>query len=461
MKIDRNRRRMLARRLVLALALTTLVGSRPACDDEPPTLTCDRASIQLDPGECVEFLNPCDDHAWQRFDAFRLCDEPSGLFLQTKRNPQARSLCALTGTQLFNVEVDFFYARSSDTGVGAFVVSVGALMSATATANPPTVQPGESSQLDVTVAGGTPPYSYEWTPGVLLDDPAIGNPIASPVTATTFNVTVTDSEGLEAQASVVVNVGLGVEVSALPPVIDPGEISMLVAIAQGGTGPYTHEWSPPETLDLPTSPTPNATPENSTTYQVVVTDALGLTAIGSVDLAVHLIATPSATPAAIAPGESSQLDVEVLGGAPPYGFQWTSPDDLDDPFAQAPLTTPAATTTYAVTVTDALGAQVTGMVVVNVGAGPLAACFTVIPLASSPFLHEVQLDGSCSTGQIVEYRWWPQFNFEGQLPSEISASPLSRAFGYEGEAQVTIRLEVVDDTGATDIAEQLYDVVFP
>jgi hypothetical protein len=420
-------------------------------------------SLALQPGECIEFSNPCDDHEWQRFDGFRLCDPyPNGLFLEATREPTARFLCAAAGMpQILDEPVDYFYVRRFDNGVGTFRISVGLEVIATASAEPSTIAPGGSSQLDVIVEGGTPPYSVSWSPAAFLDNSVIDNPIASPLHSTTFTVVVTDSSGLQAQAMVNVNVGLGVEVSAGPPVIDPGGVSTLVAIVQGGTGPYTYAWSPPETLDDPTSATPMAMPEHTTTYAVLATDSLGFTAIGAVALPVNLVATPFASPPILLPGESSQLGVGVLGGAPPYTYFWTPAADLDTPVAQAPLATPSVSTTYTVTVTDSQGAQAVETVEVGVDEGTLAACFTILPLPPVPFVHPVQLDGSCSTGNIVEYRWWPTLNFAGQPPTDVTSGPLSSVFQYEEEGTVTVRLEVVDDTGATALADQIYQVVIP
>jgi hypothetical protein len=419
-------------------------------------------SLSLEPGECIEFTNPCADHEWERFDGFRLCDPiPNGLGIEAQRDPTARFLCASAGmAPLDDAPVDYFYQTRFDYGVGTFRISVGQTVVATATANPSVVAPGGSSQLDVSITDGTPPFSVSWTPAAFLDNSVIDNPIASPLASTTFTVTVTDSEGHQAQSRVTVNVGLDILVSAEPEAIDPGGAATLVGIVVGGTGPYTYVWTPDESLDDPTSATPLAMPEGTTSYEVVVTDSLGATAIGAVELPVNLVATPFASPPVIAPGGASQLAVVVAGGAPPYSYFWAPAEDLDTPVAQAPLASPAAPTTYTVTVTDSLGEQAVETVDVGVDL-PLSACFTILPLAPVPFVDQAQLDGSCSTGDIVEYRWWPIFNFAGQPPSDVTAGPLSPVYFYEEEGTVTVRLEVVDGTGATAISEQPYEVDIP
>ncbi|MBE0641177.1 MAG: hypothetical protein IH599_04025, partial [Bacteroidales bacterium] len=54
---------------------------------------------------------------------------------------------------------------------------------------------GGSAQLNVSASGGVLPYTYSWSPASSLSNAAIANPLASPVTNTTYSVTVTDQNG--------------------------------------------------------------------------------------------------------------------------------------------------------------------------------------------------------------------------------------------------------------------------
>ena len=75
---------------------------------------------------------------------------------------------------------------------------------------------------------------------------------------------------------------LTVTAEADPEVINEGESSRLLAIAEGGTGMYAYSWEPAESLDDPTSANPTATPELPTEYLVTVTDSDGNTAEATV-----------------------------------------------------------------------------------------------------------------------------------------------------------------------------------
>ncbi len=348
------------------LPLLLLMGNKPACDNRPVTMSCDTVSVQLDLGECVDLQNPCGDHTWVRLDAFRLCDNLDGLFVQTLVEPRARQICAdaSVGT-LMDVPFGFYYARPNEAGIGTLRVTVGSPpLTVTATATPSSVPPGGASQLEAVVSGGSPPYAFSWSPSTGLSATDIPNPIASPPATTQYTVVVSDDNGLLAGATVVVEVGLGV--------------------------------------------------------------------------------TAAASPSTIAPGQSSSLSVQVTGGAPPYTFSWSPAATLDDPAAPNPVATPTQTTTYDVVVTDLAGAQGSASVTVTVSAA-LAACMTLLPI--SPIA--VQADGTCSTGSIVLYRWWSDFQGAGQPPRAETTTPFSPVFTYEIPGDHTVRLEVVDTTGAT------------
>src|SRR5262245_9825318 len=150
-----------ARKALKLLPLLLLMGNKPACDNQPLTLSCDTVSVQVDPGTCVDLENPCGDHTWVRLDAFRLCDDIDGLFVQTQREPRARQLCAdaRVGT-LMDEPFDFYYSRPGDAGVGTLRITAGSSpLTVTATATPPSIPPGGASQLEAAVRGGQPPYS--------------------------------------------------------------------------------------------------------------------------------------------------------------------------------------------------------------------------------------------------------------------------------------------------------------
>ncbi|MBN3035278.1 MAG: T9SS type A sorting domain-containing protein [Bacteroidales bacterium] len=68
-------------------------------------------------------------------------------------------------------------------------------LSVLASATPPDICTGESSQLYAFASGGTGTYTFSWSPVTGLSNPNIQNPIATPPTTTTYIVTVDDGNG--------------------------------------------------------------------------------------------------------------------------------------------------------------------------------------------------------------------------------------------------------------------------
>ena len=70
------------------------------------------------------------------------------------------------------------------------------------------INPGETIQIggNPTADGGTPDYTYSWTPTDTLDDAINSNPNATPTETTTYTVTVIDSKGCEDTDEITVKV---------------------------------------------------------------------------------------------------------------------------------------------------------------------------------------------------------------------------------------------------------------
>ena len=64
----------------------------------------------------------------------------------------------------------------------------------------------QSVNLTASASGGTPGYTYSWSPAVGLNNPFISNPVASPLVTTVYTVTVTDNVGCTRSLSITVKV---------------------------------------------------------------------------------------------------------------------------------------------------------------------------------------------------------------------------------------------------------------
>ena len=64
----------------------------------------------------------------------------------------------------------------------------------------------QSVNLTSSASGGTPGYTYSWSPTAGLNNPFIANPIASPLVTTIYTLTVTDSKGCTRSLSITIKV---------------------------------------------------------------------------------------------------------------------------------------------------------------------------------------------------------------------------------------------------------------
>ncbi len=177
----------------------------------------------------------------------------------------------------------------------------------------------DNGSINISVSGGTPGYSFEWSNGANTEDLAnIG--------AGSYTVTVTDSNGCSAvNGPIVVNESSEIvitidDVNDSECGLNNGSINISVS---GGTPGYTFDWSNSAT----TEDIENLSPGG---YSVTVTDANGCTAVmGPITVdeepccdeppviqSVVVIETPCGSDAGIA-------TIEMVGNNADYSYTWT------------------------------------------------------------------------------------------------------------------------------------------
>lgn len=187
---------------------------------------------------------------------------------------------------------------------------------------------------------------------------------ASNLCAGTYTVSV------RLDCSTVISDTINIKPSPNPSVTIPGadvkEISCFndnngsaVALASGGTPPYTYMWYP---LNIPNDTITNLTPG---TYTFVVTDIHGCASIDTVTISQpSLLGVTAYVGNSIQAGQNATLTASASGGTPPYTYMWS-----DSSMGAVINPTPTNTTTYTVTVTDKDGCTSTAMVTVDVLCG--------------------------------------------------------------------------------------------
>jgi gliding motility-associated-like protein len=236
---------------------------------------------------------------------------------------------------------------------------------------------GDSVQLGgfPTAVGGTPPYTYTWSPltGLNLTNPA--NPAAFPTASTKYFVTVTDALGCQSLDSTTVNVYPTLIANAgADTTVCAGSPFRLGAdtTARGGSGSgYTYVWSPTVGVSNINAANPTAVATTTTTYAVTVTDGNGCTATDNVLVTVRPTPTAQAGPDKTltrCAGDSVIIgDIPAaIGGTPGYTYAWSPATGLSSTTVANPVVRVGATTTYTLTVTDVNGCTSTDAVTVNV-----------------------------------------------------------------------------------------------
>lgn len=209
--------------------------------------------------------------------------------------------------------------------------------------------------ITLNASGGT---TYSWNPTTGLSCSNCPNPVANPSLTTIYKVTVSSGSCPPAADSVKITV------KALP-VVSAGNNAMICigdSIQLSASGGVAYTWTPINGLDNPNIPDPIAKPGNSITYTVTATNAEGCVRSSSVAVTVNPLPIADAGDDEImCPGASVILTAS--GGV---DYTWDPPASLSCTNCSSTTASPATTTTYTVTVTDANGCSNKDSVVVNV-----------------------------------------------------------------------------------------------
>jgi gliding motility-associated-like protein len=204
-----------------------------------------------------------------------------------------------------------------------------------------TICPGESVEL-YAIGGDT----YVWGPGDVLNDSLSSNPIATIWEATTFTVMVSGACGSDT-LTVTVNV-FGADAAASPD----------TAICVGGSaqlfagGGDTYLWSPPGSLDDPTSPSPIASPVITTFYTVEIVTPEGCHIFDTTNVLVDQDLPYPNLIDAITICKGSQAQIAAHGAT---DYAWSPNYNISDVSIYNPYVYPDVDTTYTVTFTNACG----------------------------------------------------------------------------------------------------------
>lgn len=264
---------------------------------------------------------------------------------------------------------------------------------------------GSNGSVTANVIGGTPGYLYSWSPVIGFTSTLSG------LSAGTYTVTVTDSNGCVAVDSILITepaAPLSSSFTSTNVSCFGGNDGAINYTVNGGTPAYSYSWSPGGQT------TPSISGLVAGTYIVTTTDANGCTLQDTIVITEpqDLILSTTITDVSCNGGNDGWATVSAVGGTPNYSYLWS-------PGGQTSATISAQTAgNYSVTVTDANGCQQVVNVVIN---EPLPL---TVSLSSTPTICFGSSDGSANAtplGGTAPY----SFNWVvgGQTTGNITGQP--------------------------------------
>ncbi|HVB03135.1 MAG TPA: PKD domain-containing protein [Chitinophagaceae bacterium] len=204
--------------------------------------------------------------------------------------------------------------------------------------------------------------SYQWSPSISLNNPAIANPIASPVTSILYHVQVTNAAGCISNDSVQVNVTQPFSMTAGPDTtVCATHPIPLFAIG----GAYNYIWSPANGLSNPDIPDPLSILDSTVTYMVIGSDSNHcFSDTAEVTVQVNPLPQVNAGPnQTVTVGSVVQLNAYASGII--TAWQWNPTDYLSCTNCANPISVPKNSVTYEVTATNNFGCQDSASVTIH------------------------------------------------------------------------------------------------
>ncbi|QQS29846.1 MAG: DUF11 domain-containing protein [Sphingobacteriales bacterium] len=215
-----------------------------------------------------------------------------------------------------------------------------------------------SGAINLTVLGGTSPYTYNWGGGVTTED-------RTGLVAGNYSVTVTDANSCTAVTSATVSqpaAALSLSTGVTNVLCNGGASGAINLTVLGGTSPYNYNWGGGITTE-------DRSGLIAGTYTVTVTDSNGCSATTSASISepTVLSAGTLTTPVSCNGGSNGMINSTVNGGTPGYSYNWGGGVTTED-------RTGLLAGTYTVTVTDANGCTITTSATITEPTALLISC---------------------------------------------------------------------------------------
>ncbi len=204
-----------------------------------------------------------------------------------------------------------------------------------------------TGEINFDVYGGTPPYSYSWSPAVSTTNSATNLSVGN------YSVTITDARGCNIIQNFTISepTPLSAYITVNSNVLcKGGNNGSATVFPSGGTYPFSYLWS-----DGDNNQTTNGLTAGN--YTCTVTDINGCNitlAVTIIEPAQSLQLSINQTPLTCFENFTGQIDLTVNGGTAPYNYNWyNQANEMLSQHVQDPINLPADV--YLVNVTDTNG----------------------------------------------------------------------------------------------------------
>lgn len=165
--------------------------------------------------------------------------------------------------------------------------------------------------ISLVASGGTPSYSFTWTPNV-------GNTASiSNLAAGSYSVEIEDASGCTIVVNQTISTTGTIPIDVIPAIstIEAGDNVQLEVILPAGVTGATYTWTPTTGLSCSNCPNPVAAPNQTTTYYVTVTTPDGCVATDSAIVIVNQPCGELFVPTIFSPNGDSQNDELCVYGS--------------------------------------------------------------------------------------------------------------------------------------------------
>jgi uncharacterized repeat protein (TIGR03803 family) len=206
------------------------------------------------------------------------------------------------------------------------------------------------------VSGGTYPFSFQWSSDIQAGD------TANALVAGVYTVTITDNSGCSGSASATITQPSGpltILVDSVKNEACHGDSAgIIIAVAAGGTSPYTYQWSVSGIVS------DTAQGLASGPYSVTVTDNAGCSSTTAASITQpDALSVTSDSVAQVGSSCNGSAWVKVSGGTMPYRYLWQTNQQTTDSIGGQ------CAGTYCCFITDTNGCILNTCVTVNLSSG--------------------------------------------------------------------------------------------